>query len=162
MVFKLRDQALGGTRYRLRASRVYGDLLVRSPVHRQALARVQKLIYFLCGLACGLALAVVTQARAQEVYAAADVFDAIDSTSVELGISWTRLYSIVRCETGGTLAPYSIGRAGERGVAQLHPRGELATFYQRGYRDPFNPWEAVHFLGERLLEGGARAWSCAR
>lgn len=91
----------------------------------------------------------------------ADTFDALDGVSASTGVSWQRLYLIVRCETGNTFWPYSVGRAGERGVVQLHPRGELPRFHAWGYRDPYNPYEAIEFLAIRLQQGGARAWSCA-
>jgi hypothetical protein len=96
-----------------------------------------------------------------ESYTASDTYYAIDEASAEMDVSWHRLYWIVRCETGGTFNPYSIGRARELGAVQLHPRGELPRFYAYGYSDPFNPYEAVRFLAQRLLAGGARAWTCA-
>lgn len=103
-------------------------------------------------------------ADAQEATAAwtvADTYTALDEVSLATGVSWSRLYGIVRCETGGTLNPYAVGRAGELGAVQLHPRGELPRFYARGYGDPFNPHESIEFLAIRLQQGGARAWTCA-
>jgi hypothetical protein len=94
-------------------------------------------------------------------YTAADILAAIDDASVTYGISWRWLYSITLCETGHTLDPYSIGRQGERGPVQLHPRGELPRFFARGNTDPFNPYEAIPYLAQRINEGAARAWSCA-
>jgi len=66
---------------------------------------------------------------------------------------------IVRVETGGTYDPYSVGRQGELGVAQLHPRGELTTFYSLGYDDPFSPYQAMHCLDWALAHGRGHYWS---
>ena len=90
-----------------------------------------------------------------------DIFNALDAASASTGVSWRRLYSIVRCETWPPFNPYSRGRQGELGPVQLHPRGELPRFRSWGYTDPFNPYEAIEFLALRLQQGGARAWSCA-
>jgi soluble lytic murein transglycosylase-like protein len=98
-------------------------------------------------------------ARAQG-FSPDDTVAAIDAASAETGVSWSWLYRVVRCETGGTLNPYAVGRQGERGVAQLHPYGMLPTFYALGYADPFDPYEAVRFMAYRFAEGRARAWSC--
>jgi hypothetical protein len=110
-------------------------------------------------------LLVVPAAHAEEEgprYTAQDTLDAIDQYSVEMGVSRAFLLRVVRCETGGTFDPYSVGRQGELGAAQLHPRGELLRFYAWQYTDPFSPWQAVRFLAQRVLMGGASAWSCAR
>jgi hypothetical protein len=101
----------------------------------------------------------VTSAHAE--YTSEDTFAALDEVSSEFDFSYHYLYNIVRCETGGTFDPYSIGRQGEQGVAQLHPRGELQTFYRWGYLDPFSPYQAVRFLAQRIMQGAARAWTCA-
>jgi hypothetical protein len=102
-------------------------------------------------------------ARAEEdyVYTAADTLAAIDEAAADSGVSYRRLYLIVRCETGGTFDPYSIGRLGEKGAVQLYSRGELPRFYAYGFDNPFSPYQAVAFLAQRLNEGGARAWTCA-
>jgi hypothetical protein len=110
-------------------------------------------------------LLVVPVAHAEEDgprYTPQDTLDAIDQYSVEMGVSRAFLMRVVRCETGGTFDPYSVGRQGELGAVQLHPRGELLRFYAIGYLDPFSPWQAVRFLAQRVLMGGATAWSCAR
>jgi hypothetical protein len=99
--------------------------------------------------------------HAQATYGPADTIAAIDEASATYGVSWSRLYWIVRCESGWTFDPYVRGRAGELGVVQLHPSGELVEFYRRGWLDPFSPYQAVAFLAQRLNEGGARAWACA-
>jgi hypothetical protein len=118
-------------------------------------------------LLCGLLLVgfvlifLAAPARAQEGYTADDTLAAIEQYADEQGVSYRWLLSIVRCETGGTFDPYSVGRQGERGAVQLHPRGELIRFYAWGYDDPYSPYQSVRFLAQRLSMGGARAWSCA-
>jgi len=107
------------------------------------------------------ALALVAQfACAQVSFTADDTFAAIEEASAETGVSYTWIARIVRCETGGTFNPYSVGRQGELGAVQLHPRGLLPVFFSYGYDDPYNPYQAVRFLAQRLNAGGARAWSC--
>jgi len=116
-------------------------------------------------LAVVITLLSIARTRAQEaedyVYTSADVMAAIDDASVTYGVSWWWLYRITLCETGGTLSPYSIGRQRELGPVQLHPKGELPRFYARGNTNPFNPYEALPYLAQRINEGAARAWSCA-
>jgi hypothetical protein len=109
------------------------------------------------GLVAGAALGI----RAQEAYTAQDTLAAIHEASAETGVSESYLKSVVRCETGGTFDPYSVGRQGELGAAQLHPRGELPRFYAVGWLDPFSPYQAVRFMAQRFIDGGAGAWSCA-
>jgi hypothetical protein len=110
---------------------------------------------------CAAALLALTLATASaQEYTADDVHAAIWQYSEELGVSHAWLYRIVACETGHTFNPYAVGRAGELGAVQLHPRGELIRFYAWGYLDPFSPYQSVRFLAQRLTMGGARAWSC--
>jgi hypothetical protein len=64
---------------------------------------------------------------------------------------------VARCETGGTFNPRAVGRAGERGLFQIHP-------VHFGWAQPwrlFDPvWNAR--VAYRLSRGGTswRAWSC--
>jgi hypothetical protein len=115
----------------------------------------------LVGIMLGTLLGAALGIHAQEAYTREDTLVAIQQYSDEIGVSQAWLLRIVRCETGGTFDPYSVGRSGELGAAQLHPRGELQRFYAWGYLDPFSPWQSVRFLAQRLSMGGARAWSCA-
>jgi hypothetical protein len=108
-----------------------------------------------------LAVGVLVTCAPAHAYDADDTLAAIDQVSASSGVSYTRLYRIIRCETGGTFDPNSVGRMGELGAVQLYRRGELPTFYARGYDNPWNPYQAVEFLATRLLEGGAHAWTCA-
>ena len=99
-------------------------------------------------LAGCLAFALCGQpAAAQEAWTAADTLQALDGQPSPIGC-------IVAIETGHTYDPYSVGRAGELGVAQLHPQGELPRFLYGdwspapavGFRDPYDPFVAVAFL----------------
>jgi soluble lytic murein transglycosylase-like protein len=93
-------------------------------------------------------------------FTADDTIAAIDQASAETGVSWSWLYRVVGCETGHSFNPYAVGRQGERGAAQLHPRGKLPQFYQLGYDDPYDPYQAVRFMAYRFAAGQAGAWSC--
>jgi len=115
----------------------------------------------LFGIVLGMLLSAAVGLHAQSVYTSDDTLAAIDQYSDEIGVSRAWLLRVVRCETGGTFDPYSVGRSGELGAAQLAPWGELRRFYAWGYLDPFSPWQSVRFLAQRLSMGGARAWSCA-
>jgi hypothetical protein len=114
----------------------------------------------LVGIMLGTLLGAALGIHSQEAYTTDDTLAAIAQYSEEQGISYSWLYRIVRCEDP-TFDPYAVGRQGELGAAQLHPRGELQRFYAWGYLDPFSPWQSVRFLAQRLSMGGARAWSCA-
>jgi hypothetical protein len=115
----------------------------------------------LLGIMLGTLLGAALGIHSQEIYTADDTLAAIQQYSEEIGVSRAWLLRIVRCETAGTFDPYSVGRSGELGAVQLHPRGELQRFYAWGYLDPFSPWQSVRFLAQRISMGGARAWSCA-
>ncbi len=121
------------------------------------LARVWLFVWL---LACLIALGSAPQAHAQEAYTAQDTLDAIQQASDEIGVPYARLYRVVDCETGHTMNPYSVGRQGELGAAQLASFGELPRFYAWGYLDPFSPYQSVRFLAQRIAMGGASAWSC--
>ena len=110
-------------------------------------------------VAVALALAVVQVAHAEDGYTSEDTLAAIDAAAADTGVPRAWLLAIVRCES--RLEPYAIGRRGELGAVQLHPRGLLPVFYAVGYTDPFNPYESVYFLAEQLLRGRARHWACA-
>lgn len=99
--------------------------------------------------------------HAQVPYDSSDTLAAIDEASSEIGVSYAWLYATVKCETANTFDPYSVGRQGELGAAQLHPRGELPRFYAIGYLDPFSPYQSVRFMAQRFKAGGAGAWSCS-
>ena len=112
----------------------------------------------LVGLVAGAAFGIHAQER---LWTSDDTLAAIDEAAAETGVSHAWLYRTVRCETGFTFDPYSRGRQGELGAAQLHPRGELLRFYAWGYDDPYSPYQSVRFMAQRFAAGGWRAWSCA-
>jgi hypothetical protein len=72
---------------------------------------------------------------------------------------------IVTAEVGGgwyggpPFDPYSVGQAGELGVAQLHPRGKLPEFYALGYTNPYSPYQSMDYLEEALERGEGPAWT---
>jgi hypothetical protein len=97
----------------------------------------------------------------QVAFTADDTKQAIHDAAVNTGVPASRLWRIVACETGSTFSPYAVGDRGQSiGAVQLHVRGERKRFYQYGYSDPYNPYEAVEFLALRILAGGASAWTC--
>ena len=107
---------------------------------------------------CAVLLSGVSQVYGQADEAA--IVATIQEAAARHGVSAARLVQVARCES--RLDPNAVGRAGELGVLQLHPRGELLTFYARGFSDPFNVAQAAEFTAQRFAEGAARAWSCAR
>jgi hypothetical protein len=89
-------------------------------------------------------------------WTAADTLAALSGAS-------PRARCIVRVEVGGVgWNPYAIGRQGERGVAQLHPRGLYPDFLRQGYTDAFNPYQSVAYLESALQRGLARHWAGVR
>jgi hypothetical protein len=89
-----------------------------------------------------------------------DIITTIQDAAARHGVSPARLVQVARCES--RLNPNAVGRLGEQGVFQLHPQGELRTFYARGFSSPWDVAEAAEFTAQRFAEGAARAWSCAR
>lgn len=113
-------------------------------------------------IACSVVLGSAGPVWAEEArWSTWDTLNAIEQYSAEFDVSYAWLYATVGCETGWTFNPYSVGRQGELGAAQLHPRGELRRFRAWGYDDPFSPYQSVRFMAQRFTMGGARAWSCA-
>jgi len=101
-------------------------------------------------------------AHAQEtMWTPDDVVAAIQQYSAEIGVSEAYLYAVVHCEDP-TFNPYAVGRQGELGPVQLHPRGRLPHFLSLGYDDPFSPYQSVRYLAQEISYGRASAWSCAR
>lgn len=80
------------------------------------------------------------------------------------GVSEAKMASLILCESENN--PYAVGKAGELGLAQLHPRGLLPYFYRVGYTDPYDSWEATDFVARSMrgdfLRDGVRMshWSC--
>jgi hypothetical protein len=133
----------------------------------KSLARWLVFVAFTCGLLVGLIVGVdagLTIAHAESgerVYTATDTLIAIDQYSAEFHVPHDWLLALISCETGGTFDPYSVGKQGELGAAQLHPRGELVRFYAWGYLDPYSPYQAIRFAAQEYGYGRAWQWSCA-
>lgn len=100
-----------------------------------------------------LLLSLAASVGARWDYDQADVESALRSAS-------PRAACIVRLESGGD--PNAVGALGEMGAAQLAPFGLLGDFRAQGYRDPFNPYEAVEYLDGALARGLAHHWTAAR
>ena len=107
--------------------------------------------------ALALVTIAISLAHLQPRYTTDDTKAAIVQASDTHGVSQGFLDCIVYRES--TYRPYAVGLAGERGAAQLHPRGRLADFYAHGYRDEWNPYEAVDYLAVAILEGQGPFWS---
>jgi hypothetical protein len=132
--------------------------VARTTIQQIVGGRLWKHIAVLAVSGC-LVLALVPQVRAEEQYDAADTLNAIAEASAEIGVDYDWLYRVVRCEDP-TFDPYAVGRQGELGPAQLHPRGLLPKFYALGYDDPFSPYQALRFMAQEFSYGRSYAWSC--
>jgi len=88
----------------------------------------------------------------QYIYTSQDTLAALEQASPQAEC-------IVYYETGGTYDPTLTGQQGELGPVQLHPYGLLPVFYQQGYTNPFNPYEAIPFLEQQIQAGNAWNWS---
>lgn len=74
------------------------------------------------------------------------------------GVSPERLLRVARCES--RLDPYAVGRAGERGVFQLHPYGLLRAFWMAGYTDEWDAEQQADYAASAFAAGLAGHWSC--
>lgn len=119
----------------------------------------------------GLVLAAAVIGQAPTTHAA-EPFTVDDSVRALEGAPY-----IVRCiaerETGYTLDPYSLGAAGEQGIAQLLPTGPGASPWNAFWygdwspldpslRSPWNPFQSAAFLEQYGAEHGYSAWTTAR
>lgn len=84
----------------------------------------------------------------------------LTSRAQHYGIAPQELIDLAGCETGWTWDQRVIGKQGELGPFQLHPKGKLRHFYASGYTDPFDWFEAGDYTAWQLSLGGGRAWSC--
>lgn len=90
-----------------------------------------------------------------------EVIAAIQEAAARYGASASRLVSVARCETGGTFNTRAVGDRGTSfGAFQLHSPGLLDTFYERGYSDPFNIYEAADFAAWAFSRGLGWHWHC--
>lgn len=99
-------------------------------------------------------------------YDRADTLAAIEQASADTGVSYALIYRIVACETGHTFDPAIEGDRGHsHGAAQLNDYGNaLPIFYDTGYSNPYNPYEAIYFMAESLRGDhaplGRWTWNC--
>lgn len=75
------------------------------------------------------------------------------------GVSAAWVSATIGCESSWNTR--AVGAAGELGLAQLKPGGELPSFFARGYSDPFDAYESIDYLALRFSEGGSGAWTCS-
>ena len=98
--------------------------------------------------------------QASNEWTAEHTLHAIEINSEVHSIAYESLVCIVGYETGWTFNPYAIGDGGKsHGVAQLHEKGLLPLFYRWGYSNPYNPYEAVDFLGAAINHGYKWNWT---
>lgn len=109
--------------------------------------------------ALSLVVSSIGLADAAAYEAADEIVEIVRDRAAAHGVSGAYMVAVARCES--RLDPDAVGAAGELGIFQLHPRGELLNFYGRGYTDPRDPWQAADFAAARFSEGAARYWSCA-
>ena len=99
---------------------------------------------------CALILGALLCTGYRWQYTEADALLALQGASA-------RVWCIARVES--TYNPNALGRQGEIGLVQLHPRGLLPVFYQWGYSDPWSPWQSRAFLEQALAAGMAHHWA---
>ena len=110
-------------------------------------------ILFVVSVLAALEATAAQASQEQPRYSADDVRAALEGASAQVRC-------IVTAEIGGHgLDPMVRGSAGERGPAQLHPRGLLADFYRQGFRHPEDPAEAVAYLEGALARGLGPHWT---
>jgi hypothetical protein len=103
-------------------------------------------------------MALPTAATPSPVSADPAIVDMIYDIATEYGVSGNLMYRIVRCETGGTFNSWSVGRAGEYGLGQWHPRGVWwdTSLGRQGHPRPLgNPDPDLRMMGEVIANGGA-------
>jgi hypothetical protein len=121
---------------------------------------VTRLLPALLMLCASLLLVHTAHAEEETRWTPDDVSAAIVQYAAEIGVSEAYLYAVVSCEDP-SFNPYAVGRQGELGPVQLHPRGRLQHFLSLGYTDPYSPYQAVRYLAQEISFGRASAWSCA-
>lgn len=72
--------------------------------------------------------------------------------------------AVVKCETGSTYDRFATGRAGERGIFQIHPTwfGRRIGRYVVNSKRLYNPWYNAKIAAELRRVAGWSQWTCAR
>lgn len=114
-------------------------------------------------LAAALLLAALAArpSHAQRAFTPADVHALIQHYAAAYGVSAPWLLAVAECESG--LQPYAVGRLGEVGAFQWHPRG-LWPYTPDG-RIGVSPWDVeanIRNAAWAFSRGLSFHWSCAR
>src|SRR5689334_2901007 len=109
-------------------------------------------------LVVGLVIGLPAQAAAAQT--PDETVAIIREAAATYGVSGDWMVAIARCESRFDVR--AVGRLGEQGLFQLRSPGERDRFYARGYTNVWDAAQQAAFTAERLAEGAARAWTCAR
>ena len=109
-----------------------------------------------------LMLGAVFLSGAQQVYGQGtdDIVATIQDAAARHGVSGARLVALGQCES--RLTPTAVGRAGERGLFQLHPQGLLRDFYAQGFTDFGSVYEQAEYTAAAIARGLGSHWTCWR
>jgi hypothetical protein len=88
----------------------------------------------------------------------------LEEASARYDVWYDKLEYAVHCESDhfsmDVITGLRLGKAGEIGAVQLHPRGLLPDFYRTGYSNPRSFRQSVFYLAEMVAKGYRRHWSC--
>lgn len=91
-----------------------------------------------------------------------DIDALIHAAAAYRGASYWQMYSILRCESGAwnraVIEGRKLGRAGERGIAQIHPHGLGPLFESR--TGDYSASDSIYFLAWAITHGLRGHWSC--
>ncbi len=114
--------------------------------------RIFRHVSVLALLALGLTHAPVWAQTPTEVEAV------IREAAATHGANATQLVRVARCES--SLRPWAVGRLGEQGIFQLHPRGLRPLFFAHGFDNVWDVVQQADFAAWAFTHGLARHWSC--
>lgn len=88
--------------------------------------------------------------------------------SIKYDVWYDKLRDTTHCESMhfnmDVITGRILGRAGEIGAVQLHPRGLLPEFYRSGFSNPRSFTESITFLAQKMsndnIQYMERNWSC--
>ena len=100
-------------------------------------------------------LAIASPVHADEDVSVSDVI--IERANAH-NISASMMLRLADCES--RMDPRAVGKEGEVGLMQLHPRGLLPEFFRLGYGNPWSAWQQSDFTARMLADGLGRHWSC--